>query len=214
MAFCNICGTSVPENATNCPVCGSFMATQAAPQAEQQAQPYAAPQAQPYATPQAAPYAAPQASPYAAPQPQPQPQPEPQPQPPVNPYSAQSGQYSNQNPYSQQGAYAQPAPGVQPMMGTDPMKEISTAKTLGIVAIVMAFIWPLVSWICGGIGISKANSVITMARSMADPYLLSTAEEAKKLNKVGIIISLVLTALSFILIIILGAAGVMAGLNY
>lgn len=199
MAFCNVCGTSVPDNATNCPVCGSFMATQAAPQPAPQ------PQAQPYVAPQPQP----QAQPYTAPQPQPQPQP----QQPVNPYSTQSGQYAGQNPYSPQGTYQQTS-GMPPVMMADPHKEVSTAKTLGIVAIVMAFFWPLVSWICGGIGISKANNVVTMAQAYADPYLLSAAEEAKKLNKVGIIISIVLAALSIIGIILLMSLGIMAGLDY
>lgn len=202
MAFCNVCGTSVPENATNCPVCGSFMASQT-PSQPQQAPSYTAP---PYTAP---PYSAPQ-----QPQPQPQPQAQSQPQQPVNPYSTQAGQFAGQNPYSPQGAYAQPAPGMPPVTATDPHKEASTAKTLGIVAIVTAFLWPLVCWICGGIGISKANSAISMAQAYADPYLLSEAEEAKKLNKIGIIIGIVLTVISIIGIIVLASLGVMAGLNY
>lgn len=185
MVYCNICGTAVPENATNCPVCGSYMNTQAAAPPQPQAQPQ------------------PQANPYSAP---------PQPTPQVNPYSQQPGQYSNQNPYSPSGTYVvQPVTPVQPMPGgpvpTDPNKMASDAKTLGIVALVAAFFLPLAAWICGGIGMSKANQCILMAQAGADPYLLNTAESAKKLCLAGIIVGVVRAVLVMMFYIVMFAMG-------
>lgn len=63
--FCSKCGTSLPDNATFCSVCGAPQSAPAAPAAN----PYAAPAANPYAAPAANPYAAPAANPYAAPRP-------------------------------------------------------------------------------------------------------------------------------------------------
>lgn len=71
--FCSKCGTSLPDNATFCSVCGAPQSAPAAPAANPYAapaaNPYAAPAANPYAAPAANPYAAPAANPYAAPRP-------------------------------------------------------------------------------------------------------------------------------------------------
>ena len=107
-------------------------------------------------------------------------------------------------------------PQYQQMPMNNPVKDISTAKVLGIVAIVFGFFRPLVSWICGGIGISKANKAIDYARSVGDMMLLQEAESAKKFNKIGVIIGIVVEVLSIgalVAFMIIGAsAGVAA--NY
>ncbi|MBQ9228097.1 MAG: hypothetical protein IJ168_04615 [Eubacterium sp.] len=178
MAFCNICGSNVPDGAATCPICGSVMASQSP-------------------RPEAAPNGAPQPTPTAA---------------PVNPYSQPSGQYGNQNPYSPQGTYTQPTGYAQPVQPTpvaSPYQDVSTAKTLGIVSIVMIFVFLPACWICGGIGLSKANAAITLAQSYGDMMLLQQAQEAKKLNKIGLIIGLVLTGISIlsaVLVLIMSAA--------
>lgn len=63
--------------------------------------------------------------------------------------------------------------------------------TLGIWAIVFAFIIPLVTYICGGIGFSKANKQIK-----DDPLTPTTA---KKLNGTAMIITTVLVILTVVI---------------
>lgn len=72
-------------------------------------------------------------------------------------------------------------------------QELSTARTLGIVAIVAGIFIPLVGWICGGIGISKANKIIA-------PEFPYTIESAKRLNSIGLIIS---TCMFFVNIVVI-----------
>ena len=95
--------------------------------------------------------------------------------------------------------------GTVPPTVVNPVKELGDARTLGIVAIVTAFLIPLVCFICGGIGISKANKFITLAQANADPYMLNDAQSARKLNLIGIILGVVLTVLSVIVYILVFA---------
>lgn len=120
---------------------------------------------------------------------------------------AQYGQagYNQAPPQYGQPQYQQAPPqyGQVPPQNPNMYRDLDTAKTLGVVSIVMAFFFPLVCWICGGIGISKANGIINMAQMNNDAYLLEEAKSAKKTNKIGVIIGIVLTAVSVLLSIIL-----------
>ena len=105
-----------------------------------------------------------------------------------------------QQPQYQQPAYQQPGyqqPYQQPYQPVNP--EVSTAKTLGIVAIVAAFFIPLVSFICGGIGLSKANQALAFNPGDFE------AANAKKLNKIGLILAGVLVGLAVLIYIVLFA---------
>lgn len=70
--------------------------------------------------------------------------------------------------------------------------ELSTANTLGIVSIIVgALAMNLIGWICGGIGLSKANRYIYST----DPSIQFAARRAKKLNTIGLIVTSVIFAL-------------------
>ncbi len=121
------------------------------------------------------------------------------------PYGAapQNNYGQPQAPYGQpQGGYNQPMQGGYQqgpygngVQGVDPAeKAISTAKTLGIVAIVVGLLCsPLVGWICGGIGLSKAGN--------APAYLEDKAKSAKTLCIVGIVCATVSFLIGIILVI-------------
>ena len=67
--------------------------------------------------------------------------------------------------------------------------QIASARTLGIVSIVTGlFGIPLIGWICGGSGLSKAKSWMFTN----DTSLLYEARKAKKLNVAGIIVSTIM----------------------
>ena len=76
-------------------------------------------------------------------------------------------------------------------------QTVAKAKRNGIVAIIFAFLIPLVSWICGGTGISKAGNVISFAESVGDTELLGQAKKARTLCIIGIVISIVMAILAF-----------------
>ena len=40
-------------------------------------------------------------------------------------------------------------------------KELADAKTLGLIAIISGLFIPLIGWICGGIGVSKCNKLLS-----------------------------------------------------
>ena len=122
-------------------------------------------------------------------------------------YQQPQQQYGEQQPQYQQPQYQQVPPQQYQQFVNPAQKDTSTAKTLGIIAIIFAFISPLVSWICGGIGISKANGAINVASQMGDMMTLQDAEQAKKLNKIGVIISIVIAAISILCYIALMAVG-------
>lgn len=72
-------------------------------------------------------------------------------------------------------------------------KDISNAKTLALIAIIVGIFIPLVGWICGGIGISKCNKVLLL-------YLNNyNANNVKKLNIIGIAVSSVIFAISLVI---------------
>lgn len=68
-------------------------------------------------------------------------------------------------------------------------KELE-GMTLGIWAMVFAFIIPLVTYICGGIGLSKANKQIRNDKA--------TPTSAKTLNKTAMIVTTVLLVIAVI----------------
>ena len=61
--------------------------------------------------------------------------------------------------------------------------NVSSAKTLGIISIVLGIIIPIVGWICGGIGLSKSNSLVALNPASEE------ANNAKKLNTIGLIVT-------------------------
>ena len=77
--------------------------------------------------------------------------------------------------------------------------EVSSARTLGIVAIITGILGiALVGWICGGIGLSRAKGWMFTT----DPSLAYDAKKAKNLNVAGIVISTVVFVIYFILVIL------------
>ncbi|MGN0534956.1 MAG: hypothetical protein ACI4IR_03025 [Eubacterium sp.] len=92
------------------------------------------------------------------------------------------------NDYSVVCPYCGVATGVAPKINAEAEKmkieimekDLVTAKTLAIIAIVGGIFSPLIGWICGGIGFSKVNNLIQEYGSKSE--LLS----AKGLNIAGI----------------------------
>ena len=78
--------------------------------------------------------------------------------------------------------------------------EVSSTQTLGIVALITAFFMPIVSFICGGIGLSKIKKL----KTVATPEQQQQLAKHKKLSVAGISIAAVLTALSLIISIVWG----------
>lgn len=134
---------------------------------------------------------------------QPAPQPEPVVQPAPQPTSQPAPQAQVQQPveqYQVSQQYQQPGQPVQyyPNPTAQLDSDIDSVKTLGIVALVAAFIMPIVSFICGGIGISKAKKLKPNVNEQQSQKLGS----AKKLCSAGIIVGVVLTVLSIIIFIL------------
>ncbi|MBQ6381940.1 MAG: zinc ribbon domain-containing protein [Clostridia bacterium] len=107
------------------------------------------------------------------------------------------GQQPQQNPYGQQpqqNPYGQPqAPyGQQPAYNTE--AEVNSARTLGIIALVVGIFVPLVGYICGGIGLSKVGKV----KPYVDPSRAEELNKAKVLCILGIAIPAGVNVLSFI----------------
>ena len=94
-------------------------------------------------------------------------------------------------------------------------EEISSARTLGILSIVLGILLSSIAgWICGGIGSSKVDKYLFSN----DMQLRLSAQDAKKLNKIGLILTSVFFALKIIGIIayfaiLFGFMG-MAGFDY
>ena len=82
---------------------------------------------------------------------------------------------------------------------------LSTAKTLGILAIVGACTITLGGLICGIVGFLKVKDL------QVPPQYEAQKESARKLNLIGIIIAAALTVLGFILV---GTAGCTANTYY
>ena len=117
-------------------------------------------------------------------------------QPPVQPQG--NPQNNSQNNYYQPGFNQPPVnpadPYAQQYQQPDPIADANanSAKTLGIVAVVFGFIIPLVAWICGGIGLSKATKVLYI-----NPFH-QKAKSAKTFCIVGIIIGVVVWIINMI----------------
>lgn len=122
--------------------------------------------------------------------------------------------YTNQPNY-QQGQYYQPPQYNQqqyPPFNQEQSNindEISTAKTLGIIAIVCGLCLPSIGWIvalvCGIIGLTKVNHALSSPYGASNP----DARTAKKMNIAGIVIPIVevvLVIIAWILIAFLGIA--------
>ena len=122
-------------------------------------------------------------------------------------YSPQSQQVPPTYNY-QQMYYQQANPVYQELRN-----KVSSARTLGILCIVFAFLNTLVSIILGCIGISKANAAIQSARMYNDPSLLSEAVQAKKYSKIGLIITGVMIGFFVLLIVLVGVLGASGALN-
>ena len=123
-----------------------------------------------------------------APQPTPQPVPQPAPQPQVQQPVAQY--QAPQQPQQPEQFYPNPVA----QLDTD----VDSAKTLGIVALIAAFFIPLVSYICGGIGLSKVKKL----KGNANEKQAQKLESARKFCLAGIIVSSVFIVLSIIISIL------------
>ncbi len=184
MIYCKKCGSEMPEGTRFCMNCGSEIVEQVVP-AYQPPQPEQPPYQQP---------AQPQYQPYGT-QPQPdatyQPYGAQQPQPEVTyqPYGAQQPPYAPQQ-ANTQGFYQ------QPVEQAEAYNLAAKAKSNGIVAIVFAFFIPLVSWICGGMGLSKANKALDYGNMTGDQQLIDDAKKAKTLATIGLIISIAMAVFS------------------
>lgn len=93
-------------------------------------------------------------------------------------YEQPQYQQAPQQPQYQQPQYQQPYQ--QPMYDA---QAVSSAKTMGIIAIIGGIFIPLLGWILGGIGSSKAKNVLAVAPGLPE------AEQAAKLCKIGIIVA-------------------------
>lgn len=88
--------------------------------------------------------------------------------------------------------------------------KLSTAHTLGVLAIILGIIFsPIVGIICGIIGINNVNNVPDMYNN---PAIMEDKRKAKKLNVIGIALPIGLWAVAIILILIfamiVGVAGI------
>lgn len=121
-------------------------------------------------------------------------------QPTVN---SMNGYGNQQNGYNNQQQF-----GYDPnFMANQISNNLSSAKTLGILAIVLGLlISSIIGIICGAVGLSKANSVPDM---LPDPNLNAEKAKVKKLNILGIVlpiaIRVVLIIIYVIFIVVLGA---------
>ena len=176
--ICQNCNQQISDESAFCPYCGSAQ------------QPVAQPEPQP----------APQPEPQPAPQPEPQPAPQPQPQPASQPQPAPQPQYQSQYQQPQQSGQFYP----NPVAELD--SEVDSAKTLGIVALVGAFFLPLISFICGGIGLSKIKKL----KPQANEQQAAKLKSAKSLCTAGIIVRSVFIVISIIVAIIVSVFAVKA----
>lgn len=173
---CTHCGYQVGEGATFCPQCGAQLNTEQTANAAEYTQAASDNNAQNgnvYEQPQQQ-----YSQPYADQQPY-----------------AQQNQYNQQNTYAQQPPYGQAPYGQPGYPGVDYAKDENSAKTLGIVAIIVGLFIPLVGWICGGIGKSKLGKIPPEYRS--DKY-----STANGLCIAGIVVG----CLSFVLALVMNMA--------
>ena len=184
MAFCTNCGAQLPENAASCPACGAVVYQHIASPAEP---------AQPQQAFQPA-------------------------------FNQQSNTYYQPPKDSQVGAGTAPTfnpafnPAYPPQQQTyfppnpEQQKSISGAKIFGLLGIILGvFVSPLLGWILGGIGLSKANQALQYAIYTGDMMLQSEAKSAKTLAKASVIVASVICVLIVLIIALAVAAGVSAG---
>ncbi|MCR5207338.1 MAG: zinc-ribbon domain-containing protein [Eubacterium sp.] len=88
-------------------------------------------------------------------------------------------------------------------------KDLSTAKTLGIVSIVCAVIcsFLIVGIVCGVIGLGKAKNAMAYAQQTADLIMYDEAKSARTLNRIGLIIATVIVVGAVVLGILATALG-------
>lgn len=78
----------------------------------------------------------------------------------------------------------------------DWMNELSNSKIFGILSIVISFFIPIVSWVLGGFGLSKANAVPDL------PEYKEEKKKCQKLNLCGLILPGVFVVLTIVLYLI------------
>ncbi|MCH5314975.1 MAG: zinc ribbon domain-containing protein [Eubacterium sp.] len=120
------------------------------------------------------------------------------------PPAADNGYYNQQN-FNQQGnyqqGYNQPQGNYYNQNGfADPMNshksELESAKTLGIISLVVGIVFSrIIGIILGIIGLSKANSVPDM---LDNPMLFKLKKDSVMLNRLGIIIPVVLGVVAIV----------------
>lgn len=140
----------------------------------------------------------------------------PLPQVAPNPQQQTTANYFNQAP--QQPQYQPPVQQGMPYnQGYQPnpyqqanyQSDLSTAKTLAIVALVTGIIgFSLVAWICGGIAMSKFNAIPDIP-----PYAVEKAK-GKKMALWGIIIPFIWIVLAIVFYAIIFAVGIGAASYY
>lgn len=189
--YCEKCGSPVADGLTSCPNCNEPINIQeAAPVENQQTTAEAAQQTNSYENAQ------PSSDSYY------QPNYNQQPNYTQQGYSQPYGQQYNQQ-YNPNGYYQSDPQ--QVFIEQEINKNLSNAKTLGILAIVLGLlITPLIGIICGAIGISKVNDIINLTNN---PMIEQEKKKVKRLNKLGIIIPIVVYAVIVIFAIITMVAG-------
>lgn len=118
-----------------------------------------------------------------------------------NYYQQSTGTYYNPQPSSSQSYYQYDSQVKQEQMIEQGYKDkLSSANTLGILAIILGILFsPIAGIVCGAIGISKLNEVPDFA-----PYTPMAQEKArcKKLNTLGIVIPIVLWVVAIVFMFI------------
>ncbi len=214
--YCEKCGSPVADGLTSCPNCNEPINIQETAAAENQE-----PAVNAEASPQTDSYESAQPSSdsyYTPPQQQTQPQQDYAQQPNYTQqqgynqqpnYSQPYGQQTYQQSYQQYNANSYYQNNPQAFVEQEINKSLSSARTLGILAIVLGLLMsPIVGIICGAVGISKVNDIINMTNS---PIIEEEKKKVKKLNKIGIIIPLVIYAVIIVFAIVIS---LIAGIGF
>lgn len=189
--YCEKCGSPIADGLTSCPNCNEPINIQeASPIENQQTTAEASQQTNSYENAQSA-----SDSYYTPPQQNYNPQPNyTQQQGYSQPYGQQYNQQYNPNGFYQGNPQ-------QMFIEQEINKNLSSAKTLGILAIVLGLLFsPIVGIICGAIGLSKVNDIVNLT---SNPMIEQEKKKVKKLNKLGIIIPIVVYAVIILFTIII-----------